>query len=66
MDFDSNLQPPMHIPIALGSVTAKKSRQVDLSSEQGKLFKCFLCKGLIKVGTCAGHLEPHTYAFGNV
>ncbi|XP_011604881.1 structure-specific endonuclease subunit SLX1 isoform X2 [Takifugu rubripes] len=48
MDFEPNLQPPMHIPIALGSVTAKKSQQVDLSSEQGELLKCFLCKGLIK------------------
>ena len=48
MDFEPNLQPPMHIPIAFGSVTAKKSQQVDLSPE--KTFKCFLCKGLVKVG----------------
>lgn len=49
MDFEPNLQPPMHIPVAFGSVTAKKSQQVDLSSEE-KIFKCFLCKGLVEVG----------------
>lgn len=63
MDFEHNLQPPLHIPIAFGSVTAKKSQQVDLSLEQGKIFKCFLCKGSIKVGVCAGHLVLNTYVF---
>lgn len=49
MDFEPNLQPPIHIPIAFGSVTAKKSQQADLPSLE-KMFKCFLCKGLVKVG----------------
>lgn len=48
MDFKPDLQPPLHIPIAFGSVTAKKSQQVDLSSSE-KIHKCFLCKGLVKV-----------------
>lgn len=48
MDFEPSLQPPMHVPIAFGSVTAKKPQQADLSPEE-RIFKCFLCKGLVKV-----------------
>lgn len=48
MDFEPNLQPPMHMPIAFGSVTAKKARRADLLTEE-TIFKCFLCKGLAKV-----------------
>lgn len=51
MDFEPSLQPPLHIPIAFGSVRAKKTLPLPLQSagEEEETSRCFLCKGLVKV-----------------
>ncbi|XP_029382149.1 structure-specific endonuclease subunit SLX1 [Echeneis naucrates] len=48
MDFDPNLQPPLHIPIAFGSVRAKKMLLLQPAEEQD-VSRCFLCRGSVKV-----------------
>lgn len=49
MDFEPCLQPPLHIPIAFGSVRAKKSQLVQGTGENEATTKCFICKRLLKV-----------------
>lgn len=49
MDFEPSLQPPLHIPIAFGSVRAKKTLPLQNAGEEEATSRCFLCKGLIKV-----------------
>ncbi|KAF3836772.1 hypothetical protein F7725_004236 [Dissostichus mawsoni] len=52
MDFEPSLQPPLHVPIAFGSVRAKKKLQPageDEEEQQQETSSCFLCKGLVKV-----------------
>lgn len=51
MDFEPSLQPPLHIPIAFGSVRAKKTQLLQSAGEEEVLSRCFLCKGLVKVET---------------
>ncbi|XP_056156699.1 structure-specific endonuclease subunit SLX1 [Lampris incognitus] len=53
MDFEPTLQPPLHIPIAFGSVRAKKQLQPQPPSmeEEGRemgLERCSLCQGPVK------------------
>lgn len=50
MDFEPSLQPPLHIPIAFGSVRAKKTHQLQSAGEEEEdILWCFLCKALVKV-----------------
>ena len=50
MDFEPSLQPPLHIPIAFGSVRAKKALPPpSAGEEEEETSRCFLCKGLLKV-----------------
>lgn len=49
MDFEPSLQPPLHIPIAFGSVRAKKTLPLQSAGEEEETSRCFLCKGLVKV-----------------
>lgn len=50
MDFEPGLQPPLHVPIAFGSVRAKKKQlPPQTSGEDEEASRCFLCKGLVKV-----------------
>lgn len=50
MDFVPSLQPPLHIPIAFGSVRAKKKMPLQSAGEEDEeKSRCFLCKGLVKV-----------------
>ncbi|RVE60161.1 hypothetical protein OJAV_G00178010 [Oryzias javanicus] len=44
MDFEPALQPPLHIPIAFGSVRAKKKLQPQIRAEDDAS-RCFICKG---------------------
>ncbi|KAF6730800.1 Structure-specific endonuclease subunit slx1 [Oryzias melastigma] len=44
MDFEPALQPPLHIPIAFGSVRAKKKQQLQIRAED-EASSCFICKG---------------------
>jgi len=52
MDFEPGLQPPLHIPIAFGSVRAKKKLQSageEEEEEEEETSRCFLCKETVKV-----------------
>lgn len=49
MDFEATLQPPLHIPIAFGSVRAKKALPLQAAGEEEATSRCFLCKGFVKV-----------------
>lgn len=50
MDFEPSLQPPLHIPVAFGSVRAKKRQQQAVEVEdEGVKSRCFICKGSVKV-----------------
>lgn len=49
MDFEPSLQPPLHIPIAFGSVRAKKMLPLQAAGEEDKTSTCSLCKRLLKV-----------------
>ncbi len=49
MDFEPSLQPPLHIPVAFGTVRAKKKLPLPSSAEEEELSRCFLCKGLVEV-----------------
>lgn len=49
MDFEPSLQPPLHIPIAFGSVRAKKKLPLQTAGEEEKASMCYVCKGLVKV-----------------
>uniref|UniRef100_UPI0009B4B96B structure-specific endonuclease subunit slx1-like n=1 Tax=Monopterus albus TaxID=43700 RepID=UPI0009B4B96B len=51
IDFDPSLQPPLHIPIAFGSVRAKKMLPLQSSGGEEATCRCFLCKDLVKVET---------------
>lgn len=55
MDFEPSLQPPLHIPVAFGSVRAKKKLPLQSAGEEEETSRCFLCRGLVKV-------EPFTYS----
>ncbi|XP_056298161.1 structure-specific endonuclease subunit SLX1 [Pseudoliparis swirei] len=51
MDFEPGLQPPLHIPIAFGSVRAKKKLQSageEEEEEEEETSRCFLCKETVK------------------
>lgn len=48
MDFEPALQPPLHIPIAFGSVRAKKKQQLQIRAED-EASSCFICKGPVAV-----------------
>ncbi|MEQ2173134.1 Structure-specific endonuclease subunit SLX1, partial [Goodea atripinnis] len=47
MDFDPSLQPPLHIPMAFGSVRAKKKLLYPSAGEE-VMSRCCLCKGVAK------------------
>nr|XP_020514607.1 structure-specific endonuclease subunit slx1-like [Labrus bergylta] len=52
MEFEPGLQPPLHVPIAFGSVRAKKMKQPPLPSsggEEEETTRCSLCRGRVKV-----------------
>ncbi|XP_042370570.1 structure-specific endonuclease subunit SLX1, partial [Plectropomus leopardus] len=48
MDFEPSLQPPLHIPVAFGSVRAKKKLPPQSAGEDEETSRCSLCKGLLK------------------
>ncbi|XP_014843583.1 PREDICTED: structure-specific endonuclease subunit slx1-like isoform X1 [Poecilia mexicana] len=49
MDFDPGLQPPLHIPIAFGSVRAKQKQSLPSADEDEDVMSvCFLCKAMVK------------------
>ncbi|KAM4611513.1 structure-specific endonuclease subunit SLX1 isoform 2-T2 [Polymixia lowei] len=52
MDFEPNLQPPLHVPIAFGSVRAKKQPQPNQSvegvEEENGTERCLLCRRPVK------------------
>lgn len=55
MDFGPGLQPPLHMPIAFGSVRVKKRPPLpSQEEEEEEASRCFLCKGLIEVGSPQG------------
>uniref|UniRef100_A0A3Q2WNC3 SLX1 homolog B, structure-specific endonuclease subunit n=1 Tax=Haplochromis burtoni TaxID=8153 RepID=A0A3Q2WNC3_HAPBU len=50
MDFEPGLQPPLHIPIAFGTVRAKKTPSLQCQDEEEEeASMCFLCEKHIKV-----------------
>lgn len=50
MDFEPGLQPPLHIPIAFGTVRAKKTPSLQCQyEEEEEASMCFLCEKHIKV-----------------
>lgn len=48
MDFEPGLQPPLHIPIAFGSVRAKKNPQPQEREGEERIDHCMLCTMPIK------------------
>ncbi|CAN9506694.1 unnamed protein product [Ophioblennius macclurei] len=48
LDFAPTLQPPLHIPIALGSVRAKKTAALQPESDGQEASACFLCTEPVK------------------
>lgn len=60
LEFEPQLQPPLHIPLTFGCVRAKKKQQQeDMEEEESRLDQCLLCRGIVQV--C---LHPdHTAAY---
>ncbi|XP_067117916.1 structure-specific endonuclease subunit SLX1 [Osmerus mordax] len=49
MDFEPGLQPPLHIPVAFGSVRAKKSQQQQAHQPaEEEAGRCLLCRSCVK------------------
>ncbi|XP_071020715.1 structure-specific endonuclease subunit SLX1 isoform X1 [Oncorhynchus clarkii lewisi] len=50
MDFEPGLQPPLHIPLAFGSIRARKQKPKDVEEEQEEKGAdiCLLCQGTVK------------------
>lgn len=62
MDFDPSLQPPLHIPIAFGSVRAKKMPPLPSTGEDKEVMSvCFLCKGITKVNVVKKCVQQTIY-----
>ncbi|XP_059211356.1 structure-specific endonuclease subunit SLX1 [Centropristis striata] len=57
MDFEPSLQPPLHMPIAYGTVRAKKKQQQS-AGEEGKTSRCCLCKEPLKASEKLSCLDP--------
>ncbi|XP_038158462.1 structure-specific endonuclease subunit SLX1 [Cyprinodon tularosa] len=57
MDFDPGLQPPLHIPIAFGSVRAKKKLPSPSAGEE-LMSTCFLCKKMATVSEKLSCFHP--------
>lgn len=50
MEFEPQLQPPLHVPLAFGCVRAKKKQQhEDKEQEENRLDRCLLCRGIVQV-----------------
>ncbi|KAM9424913.1 structure-specific endonuclease subunit slx1-like isoform 1-T1 [Pholidichthys leucotaenia] len=58
MDFDPGLQPPLHIPVAFGSVRAKRKRPQSAGEEE-EMSRCFLCRGLVKAPEKLSCFHPY-------
>ncbi|XP_041842487.1 structure-specific endonuclease subunit SLX1 [Melanotaenia boesemani] len=57
MEFEPSLQPPLHIPVAFGSVRAKK--KLPLSSEEDEdTSRCSLCRGPVKAPERLSCFQP--------
>ncbi|XP_020360024.1 structure-specific endonuclease subunit SLX1 isoform X1 [Oncorhynchus kisutch] len=50
MDFEPGLQPPLHVPLAFGSIRARKPKPKDVEEEQEEKGAdiCLLCQGTVK------------------
>uniref|UniRef100_A0AAZ3NV43 Structure-specific endonuclease subunit SLX1 C-terminal domain-containing protein n=1 Tax=Oncorhynchus tshawytscha TaxID=74940 RepID=A0AAZ3NV43_ONCTS len=50
MDFEPGLQPPLHVPLAFGSIRARKQKPKDVEEEQEEKGAdiCLLCQGTVK------------------
>ncbi|KAJ8008017.1 hypothetical protein DPEC_G00100370 [Dallia pectoralis] len=50
MDFEPSLQPPLHIPVAFGSVRAKKQKCTETEDGQQEVEtdRCVLCRGTVR------------------
>ncbi|KAK5876218.1 hypothetical protein CesoFtcFv8_027209 [Champsocephalus esox] len=68
MDFEPSLQPPLHVPIAFGSVRAKKKLQPagEEEEEEQETSSCFLCKVLVKVSEKLSCFHPSCGMSGHV
>ncbi|XP_034080738.1 structure-specific endonuclease subunit SLX1 isoform X2 [Gymnodraco acuticeps] len=68
MDFEPSLQPPLHVPIAFGSIRAKKKLQPagEDEEEEQETSSCFLCKGLVKVSEKLSCFHPSCGMSGHV
>lgn len=50
LEFEPGLQPPLHVPVAFGSVRAKKQQPTEQSrGEEGPGERCHLCLDVVKV-----------------
>ncbi|KAM3857618.1 structure-specific endonuclease subunit SLX1 [Diretmus argenteus] len=58
MDFEPGLQPPLHIPIAFGSVRAKKKLPPASAEEEPATARCLLCRGPVKAAEKLSCLYP--------
>ncbi|XP_058482112.1 structure-specific endonuclease subunit SLX1 [Solea solea] len=59
MDFEPSLQPPLHVPVAFGSVRAKKTqRQAGEEEEEEEMSRCFVCKGSVKSSETLSCFHP--------
>lgn len=60
MDFEPSLQPPLHIPIAYGSVRAKKKKKQPLqgAGQEEEASRCSLCRGMVQVSEKLSCFHP--------
>ncbi|XP_058249908.1 structure-specific endonuclease subunit SLX1 isoform X2 [Hemibagrus wyckioides] len=59
MDFEPQLQPPLHIPLAFGCVRAKKNQQhEEKEQEESRLDRCLLCRGIVQVSERLSCFHP--------
>ncbi|XP_068444524.1 structure-specific endonuclease subunit SLX1 [Clinocottus analis] len=69
MDFEPSLQPPLHVPIAFGSVRVKKKLQSageEVEEEEGETSRCFLCRELVKPSEKLSCFQPSCGMSGHV
>ncbi|XP_005754773.1 structure-specific endonuclease subunit SLX1 isoform X5 [Pundamilia nyererei] len=67
MDFEPGLQPPLHIPIAFGTVRAKKTPSLQCQDEEEEeASMCFLCEKHIKVSEKLSCVHPSCGMRGHV
>ncbi|KAB5579447.1 hypothetical protein PHYPO_G00195170 [Pangasianodon hypophthalmus] len=57
LEFEPQLQPPLHIPLTFGCVRAKKKQQQE-EQEESRLDRCLLCRGIVQTSDRLSCFHP--------